>query len=113
MAMMKFAKKEQSKSNFFSTCKVLIVDDEVEVHSVTKAVLSQFVFEGKKLELLSAYNGAEAIEILKKHNDVQLVLLDVVMESDDAGLIVAKKIREELKQKNSYSSSYRTARKCS
>ena len=75
MAMMKFAKKEQSKSNFFSTCKVLIVDDEVEVHSVTKAVLSQFVFEGKKLELLSAYNGAEAIEILKKHNDIGLIHL--------------------------------------
>lgn len=99
MAMMKFAKKEQKKESTFSTCKVLIVDDEVEVHSVTKTVLSQFVFEGKKLELLSAYSGEEAIKMLKEHDDIQLVLLDVVMESDDAGLIVAKKIREELHQR--------------
>ncbi len=99
MAMMKFANKEKSSERFFSTCKVLIVDDEQEVHSVTKTVLSQFVFEGKKLELLSAYSGKEAIDILTQHNDVQLILLDVVMESDDAGLIVAKKIREDLKQR--------------
>ncbi len=99
MAMMKFVKKEKKSDEICSTCKVLIVDDEQEIHSVTKTVLSQFVFEGKKLEILSAYSGKEAIETLKKHDDIQLVLLDVVMESDDAGLIVAKKIREELKQR--------------
>jgi CheY-like chemotaxis protein len=99
MAMMKFAKKEKDTDKFHATCKVLIVDDEQEVHAVTKTVLNQFEFEGKTLELLSAYNGDEAIEILKKHNDIQLVLLDVVMETDDAGLIVAKKIREELRQR--------------
>lgn len=99
MAMMKFATKDKQMDKFHSTCKVLIVDDEQEVHAVTKTVLNQFSFEGKNLELLSAFNGEEAISMLKKHKDVQLVLLDVVMESDDAGLIVAKRIREELKQK--------------
>ena len=99
MAMMKFANKDESIDKFHSTCKVLIVDDEQEVHFVTKTVLSQFVFEGKKLELISAYSGKEAIDILSIQTDIQLVLLDVVMESDDAGLIVAKRIREELKQK--------------
>ena len=99
MAMMKFANKDKSINEFHTTCKVLIVDDEQEVHSVTKTVLSQFVFEGKKLDILSAYSGAQALEVLKQHDDVQLVLLDVVMETDDAGLIVAKKIREELKQR--------------
>ena len=99
MAMMKFASKEKDGDNLCATCKVLIVDDEQEVHSVTKTVLSQFVFEGKKLEILSAYNGSEAIEVIKAHEDIQLVLLDVVMETDDAGLIVAKRIREELKRR--------------
>ncbi len=99
MAMMKFTTKDKNIDEFYSTCKVLIVDDDKEVHSVTKTVLSQFVFEGKKLELLSAYSGEEAISMLKECQDIQLVLLDVVMETDDAGLIVAKRIREELKQK--------------
>jgi CheY-like chemotaxis protein len=99
MAMMKFANKDKHIDGFHSTCKVLIVDDEQEVHSVTKTVLNQFVFEGKNLELLSAYSGEEAISMLTEHDDIQLVLLDVVMESDDAGLIVAKRIREELKQR--------------
>jgi len=99
MAMMKFADKSREIDASSATCKVLIVDDEQEVHAVTKTVLSQFVFEGKSLELLSAYNGEEAISMLKEHNDIQLVLLDVVMETDDAGLIVAKRIREELKQR--------------
>ena len=99
MAMMKFADKKKDIDKFQATCKVLIVDDEQEVHSVTKTVLNRFVFEGKSLELLSAYSGEEAISILKEHDDIQLVLLDVVMESDDAGLVVAKRIREELKQR--------------
>ena len=74
MAMMKFASKEKDNDSLRTTCKVLIVDDEQEVHSVTRTVLSQFVFEGKKLEILSAYNGSEAIEVIKAHKDIQLVL---------------------------------------
>lgn len=99
MAMMKFANKTEKEELSELTCKVLIVDDEEEVHVVTKTVLSQFVFEKKRLELLSAYSGKEAIEVLKKNDDIQLILLDVVMETDDAGLLVAKKIREELHQR--------------
>jgi len=76
--------------------KILIVDDEPEIHSITKTVLSNFELEGKKLEFLSAYSGKEAIEILKKVPDIAVVLLDVIMETNDAGLIVAHKIREEL-----------------
>jgi len=99
MAMMKFTKKNEEKKSNIGVCKILIVDDEVEVHTLTKTVLSQFSFEDKRLEILSAFSGLEAIDILKKHSDIQLTLLDVVMESDDAGLIVAKKIREELNLK--------------
>ena len=97
MGMMKFAKKEKKEEKIYlAKWKVLIVDDELEVHNMTKSVLKEFVFEHKKLELFSAFSGSEAIEILKEHTDMAVVLLDVVMESDDAGLVVAKKIREEL-----------------
>lgn len=99
MAMINFVEKVVAPDDYNVTCKVLIVDDEQEVHIITKAVLNKFVFEGKKLEILSAFSGAQALEILSQHDDIQLVLLDVVMETDDAGLIVAKKIREELGQK--------------
>jgi len=103
MAKMNFAKKKKSVeegSKIESYCSVLIVDDEEEVHNVTKTVLRNFEFEGRKIKLFSAYSGAEAIDFLKNNDHVALVLLDVVMETDDAGLIVAKKIREELNNKN-------------
>jgi response regulator RpfG family c-di-GMP phosphodiesterase len=76
--------------------KVLIVDDEPEVHAVTKLALSDFSFQGKHLEFISAYSGREAKEMLAKHTDAAIVLLDVVMETDDAGLLVARYIREDL-----------------
>lgn len=79
------------------TWKVLIVDDEPEVHAVTKLALSDFEFQNKRLEFISAYSGAEAKELIKEHPDAAIVLLDVVMETDDAGLQVAKFIREEAK----------------
>nr|WP_231609319.1 MULTISPECIES: DUF3369 domain-containing protein [unclassified Pseudoalteromonas] len=79
------------------TWKVLIVDDEPEVHAVTKLALSDFEFQNKRLEFISAYSGAEAKELVKEHPDAAIVLLDVVMETDDAGLQVAKFIREEAK----------------
>ena len=76
--------------------KILVVDDEPEVHAVTKLALSDFVFQDKKLEFLSAYSGEEAKELFKKHPDIAVVLLDVVMETDDAGLKVADYVRNHL-----------------
>ncbi|MBE0359632.1 MULTISPECIES: response regulator [Pseudoalteromonas] len=76
------------------TWKVLIVDDEPEVHAVTKLALSDFEFQNKRLEFISAYSGAEAKQLIDVHTDAAIVLLDVVMETDDAGLQVAKYIRE-------------------
>jgi response regulator RpfG family c-di-GMP phosphodiesterase len=76
--------------------KVLIVDDEPEVHAVTKLALSDFSFQGKNLEFISAYSGAEAKKMIELHPDAAIMLLDVVMETDDAGLLVARYIREEL-----------------
>jgi len=79
--------------------KVLIVDDEPEIHTITKVTLREFEFQGKKLELLSAYSGIEAREMIQTHPDIALIFLDVVMENNDAGLQYVKYLREELKNK--------------
>ena len=76
--------------------KVLIVDDEPEVHAVTKLALGDFVFQEKDLEFISAFDGEEAKTMFRKHDDIAVVLLDVVMETDDAGLKVAEFIRNEM-----------------
>lgn len=78
------------------TWKVLIVDDEPEVHAVTKLALSDFHFNGRGLEFVSAYSGEEAKAVFNKHQDIAVVLLDVVMEHDDSGLQVAEYIRDNL-----------------
>ncbi len=78
---------------------VLVVDDEEEVHAVTRLVLSRIVFKGRPVELVSAYSGKEALELLKARDDFALALLDVVMEKEDSGLNVAKAIREKIGNK--------------
>jgi diguanylate cyclase (GGDEF)-like protein len=83
-----------------SSWKVLIVDDDPEIHSVTQLALSDLVVLGRRLEYLHAYSGIEACKLIEHHNDIVLVLLDVVMETDDAGLNVVKHIRETLDRKD-------------
>ena len=72
---------------------ILIVDDDDEVHAVTKLALTNFEFDNKKLNLVSAYSAKEAKSILSKNNDFGIVFLDIVMESNDAGLEVIDHIR--------------------
>jgi two-component sensor histidine kinase/CheY-like chemotaxis protein len=76
---------------------VLVVDDEPDVHTVTRLALKDFEVEGCPLRLLEARSGAEARDILLQEPDVAVVLLDVVMETDDAGLVVARWVRASLK----------------
>ena len=76
--------------------KVMIVDDEPEVHRITKITLCKFEFDNKPIEFLHAYSAAKAKELLAKTPDVALLLLDVVMEVDHAGLDVVKFLREDL-----------------
>ena len=76
--------------------RVLIVDDDVDVHVVTKFALSQASFQGRRLSFLHAYSGAEALTVLRGTPDIAVVLLDVIMETQDAGLQVARQIREDL-----------------
>lgn len=76
--------------------KILIVDDDDEVHVMTRLVLRDLVFEKRPVELISASSGKQAKELLDQQTDFCLVLLDVVMESDDAGLQLVHYIRREL-----------------
>jgi len=78
------------------TWKVLIVDDDPEIHSVTQLALSDLIVLDRRLEYLHAYSGQDACQLIEDNTDIVLVLLDVVMETDDAGLNVVKHIRETL-----------------
>ena len=75
---------------------ILIVDDDPEVHLATTLALSDVVCLGRPLRFLKAYSAAEAREILRQPSDIAVILLDVVMESDDAGLQLVRYIREVL-----------------
>ncbi|ACN15800.1 two-component response receiver and regulator protein [Desulforapulum autotrophicum HRM2] len=76
--------------------KILVADDEPDVHEITRIALASYQFDGCKVELLAAYSGADVKEILARENDVALILLDVVMERENTGLALVQYIREEL-----------------
>ena len=75
---------------------VLIVDDDPEIHKVTLLALRDFNFQNHKLKFISAFSASEAKPILASNHDIALVLLDVVMETDDAGLTLVHYIRDTL-----------------
>ena len=79
---------------------ILIVDDEPQVHQVTKMVLRDLEYNNKKLDFISAYSASEAREIFERKNDICLALIDVVMEEDVSGLELVEYIRDDLKNKN-------------
>lgn len=74
---------------------VLVVDDDEEVHIMTRLVLSKLRYKDRPLELLTARSGTEADGIFRQRDDIAVALLDIVMETDDAGLRLARRIREE------------------
>ena len=74
--------------------KVLIVDDEPEVHAVTRLVLGNFRFADRPLQFLNATSAAQAETMLREHPDIAVMLLDVVMETDRAGLDLVRTVRE-------------------
>ncbi|NJO73431.1 MAG: MarR family transcriptional regulator [Leptolyngbyaceae cyanobacterium RM1_406_9] len=87
---------EETKPDQHESWKILIVDDDAEVHEVTKLALSDVTFENKTLSFISAYSAAEAKQLIQAHPDTAILFLDVVMETEDAGLQVIPYIREEL-----------------
>jgi signal transduction histidine kinase len=91
---------ENDKLNAFSqqdTWEVFIIDDEEDVHQLTRFVLEDFIYQEKKLTFFSAYSAEEAKALFLKHPNPAVVLLDVVMETNDAGLQLVEYIRNALK----------------
>lgn len=83
----------------FGKWKVLIVDDDEDIHNVTRLALDDFNYKNKKIEFIDTYSGKETEKILQEHPDIAIILLDVVMESTHAGLELVKYIRENIGNK--------------
>ncbi|WP_330173309.1 HAMP domain-containing protein [Streptomyces sp. NBC_01498] len=69
---------EERRTYSFSGEKVLIVDDDIRNVFALTSVLEQH-----GLSVLYAENGREGIEVLEQHDDVTLVLMDIMMPEMD------------------------------
>ncbi|OOC46700.1 HD domain-containing phosphohydrolase [Thermosipho sp. 1223] len=76
--------------------KVLLVDDEEDIHALTSIILKDIKFKNKRIKLLSAYSAKQAKELLIKEKDISLSIIDIVMENENSGLELVKFIRETL-----------------
>ncbi|MBP2300981.1 diguanylate cyclase [Azospirillum picis] len=79
---------------------VLVVDDDDQVHAMTRVLLNDFEFEGRRFAIVSAFSAAEARAILARQPDLPVALVDVVMETQDAGLQLVHHIRRELNNRH-------------
>jgi signal transduction histidine kinase/DNA-binding NarL/FixJ family response regulator len=77
--------------------KIAVIDDDQAVHEGTRFALSDYTLNGQSLEILSAYSAAEGQVLMRRHPDIAAVLLDVIMETDAAGLDLVEYIRNEIK----------------
>jgi signal transduction histidine kinase/DNA-binding response OmpR family regulator len=88
---------EKSSSVELLPWKVLIVDDDLDIHAITELALKDFNFADRTLQIFKAISGTEARTILQAEPNIAVALIDVVMETDDAGLRLIDFIRNELK----------------
>ncbi|MBR1133788.1 ATP-binding response regulator [Bradyrhizobium iriomotense] len=77
--------------------KIAVIDDDPAVHDGTRFALSDYSLNGQSLEILSAYSAAEGRKLMAAHSDIAAVLLDVIMETDVAGLELVEFIRNEIR----------------
>ncbi|WP_448204431.1 response regulator [Azospirillum sp. sgz302134] len=91
-----FAEEEGETASPRPPWPILVVDDEADVHSMTSLLLADVQFQGRPLDLISSLTAANARAILQERRDIAVILLDVVMEEDDAGLKLVHWIRSEL-----------------
>lgn len=85
---------EQEIGNLKPPHKLLIVDDQEDVHAMTRLVLSDYSYDGRGIEFLSAFTLADAKTLIHDHPDASCILLDVVMDTDDDGIELVQFIRE-------------------
>lgn len=85
---------------------VLLVDDEPDVHEISRLALRKTLIYGLPIRLHSATSKAEAIQVLESLtlgrpdlNMAAVALIDVVMETDHAGLELCDYIREVMKNR--------------
>jgi diguanylate cyclase (GGDEF)-like protein len=87
----------QEEEKFDGYWNVLLVDDDEEIHAVTRLALADLIVNERKLKFFHAYSGKEALQMIESMgSSLAIILLDVVMETDDAGLRVAQAMRTEL-----------------
>jgi response regulator RpfG family c-di-GMP phosphodiesterase len=86
-----------SKSKKNKVWRILVIDDDESIHQVTRLVLADANIEHRNLEIVSAYNSIQAREILLEDNTFCMAFVDVVMETDHAGLELVEWIRNVLK----------------
>jgi len=83
--------------------KILIVDDEKDQQDALDSWISDFIIEGKELDISFASSGKDAIKVLQEdnpeHPEIAMIFLDVVMEKDEAGFEVARYLKETLNNK--------------
>lgn len=77
--------------------RILVIDDDESVHQVTKLVLADAEIEHRKLEIVSVFSSQEAKALLLKDSDFCMAFVDVVMETDHAGLELVDWIRNDIK----------------
>ncbi len=75
---------------------MLTVDDDQTFQSSLVYSMRDFRYGQSALEILRASNSDQAALILAAHEDIAVVFLDVVMETEDAGLRLVRSIRETL-----------------
>lgn len=77
--------------------KIAVIDDDSAVQDGTRFALYDYALDGHTIELLEARSAAEGRLLLENHPDIAVILLDVVMETETAGLDLVEHIRRTLK----------------
>ena len=76
--------------------KVMVVDDEEDIHSVTRIALKSFTYRDRGIEFIHSHSAEESKPLLRENPDIAVILLDVVMETNTAGLDLVKFIRDDV-----------------
>ena len=64
--------------------RILIADDS----EMNRAILTEML--GEKYEILEAENGQQAIEMIERNSDIDLLLLDIMMPVKDGFMTLAR-----------------------